>query len=308
MIWSFTAGRMFRRCPRQWFYKAVFAKSQSKDPRRREAYLLSKLQTVSGWRGQIVDSILSDFVVGELTAGRRPTLRTAINRARRRFDEQRSFALTNRIRDPGLVPSQAGPAFAAFFKVEYGQTIEDAEFDQAWVDIDRALRVVWKNSELRETVRKGRRLIAQRNLLFPHFEANVRAKPDLIVFFEDRAPLIVDWKVHSFATRDSADQLTTYAIALARTPPHVDFLTHGKRWQAEDVELIEAQLLVDSFRKHPLSRTAVAQAEERIAAGISTIQLACDGRDSSDLRPEDFPTARNEQACRSCSFQKICWN
>lgn len=308
MIWSFTAGRMFRRCPRQWFYKTIFAKGQSKDPKRREAYLLSKLQTISGWRGQIVDSILSDFVVAELTAGRRPTLRTAIKRARTLFEEQRAFALANRVRETDLVVSHAGPAFAAFFNVEYGRPIADSDFDQAWADIERALRTVWKNSSLRETVRSGRRLIAQRNLLFEHFGANVRARPDLVVFFHDRAPLIVDWKVHSFGTRDSGDQLTTYAIALARTSPHSDFFTNGKRWQPEDVELIEAQLLVDSFRTHPLSRTAVAQAEERIAAGVSTIQLACNGRESSELRAEDFPAARNERACGTCCFQKICWN
>ena len=308
MIWSFTTGRMLRRCPRQWFYKAVFAKSQSKDPRRREAYLLSKLQTISGWRGQIVDSVLSDFVVAELNAGRRPTLRAAIAKARALFNEQRTFGVAHRLREPDLVPSQAGPAFAAFFKVEYGEPIASAEFDQAWVDIERALRVIWRHSDLRDIVRGGRRLVAQRNLLFDHFGAKVRAVPDLIVFFEDRPPLIIDWKVHSFGTRDSGDQLTTYAIALARTPPHVDFVTSGKRWNAEDVELIEAQLIVDSFRKHPLSAAAVAQAEERIAAGISAIQLACGGRDAAELTADDFPTARNPQTCTACPYRKICWN
>jgi hypothetical protein len=299
---------MLRRCPRQWFYKAVFAKSHSKDPQRREAYLLSKLQTISGWRGQIVDSVLSNFVVEELNAGRRPTLRAAIARARVLFNEQRTFGLAHRMREPELVPSQVGPAFAAFFKIEYGEAIASSEFDQAWADIERALRIIWRNTGLREKIRRGRRLVAQRNLLFDHFDAKVRAVPDLIVFFNDRPPLIIDWKVHSFGTRDSADQLTTYAIALARTPPHVDFVTSGKRWNTEDIELIEAQLIVDSFRNHPLSGAAVAQAEERIASGISAIQLACGGRDATELTAEDFPTARNPQTCRGCPYRKICWN
>ena len=299
---------MLRRCPRQWFYKTVFAKSRSKDPQRREAYLLSKLQTISGWRGQIVDSVLSNFVVEELNAGRRPTLRAAIARARVLFNEQRAFGLAHRLREPDLVPSQAGPAFAAFFKVEYGEPIASSEFDQAWADIERALRIIWKNTELRAKVRRGRRLVAQRNLLFDHFGAKVRAVPDLIVFFADRPPLIIDWKVHSFGTRDSGDQLTTYAIALARTPPHADFVTSGKRWNTEDIELIEAQLIVDSFRNHPLSSAAVAQAEERIATGISAIQLACGGCNATELTAEDFPTARNPQTCRGCPYRKICWN
>src|SRR5439155_661458 len=53
---------------------------------------------------------------------------------------------------------------------------------------------------------------------------------------------------------------------------------------------------------------AVAQAEERIATGISAIQLACGGRDAAELTAEDFPTARNPQTCTGCPYRKICWN
>lgn len=308
MIWSFSNNRMFRRCPRQWFYKTVFAESRSRDEKRQEASLLGKLQTVSAWRGQIVDSVLSDFVVPELNAGRRPTLRATIAKARTLFETQKAFGLAHKIRAADFQKSQAGSEFAAFINVEYGEPIQVADFDQAWTDIENALRILWKNIELRAIVRDGERLIAQRMLLFDHFGGKVRALPDLIVFFKQRPPMIVDWKVHSFGTRDSGDQLTTYAIALSRITPHVDFPPSTRRWKAEEIELIEAQLLVDSFRKHPLTPEAISQAEERIAEGIQAMQLACEDLDLSSCSPQDFPTARNDQTCKSCCYRKICWN
>ena len=53
----------------------------AKDRRRRTAYLLSKLQSVSGWRGRLVDRILSERLVLALRRGQRITkadLRTAV--------------------------------------------------------------------------------------------------------------------------------------------------------------------------------------------------------------------------------------
>jgi hypothetical protein len=54
MIWSFSKSRIFRKCQRQWFYKGCRASARPNDPVRRAADLLSKLQILSAWRGQIV--------------------------------------------------------------------------------------------------------------------------------------------------------------------------------------------------------------------------------------------------------------
>ena len=67
MIWSISESKTFKRCQRQWYFKNCVASALAKkDPIRREAYLLSKLQTISGWRGQIVDSVLSEITRAEV--------------------------------------------------------------------------------------------------------------------------------------------------------------------------------------------------------------------------------------------------
>jgi hypothetical protein len=308
MTWSFSEHRTFRKCPRQWFYRYVFAEARSKDAARREAYVLSKMQSISAWRGQLVDTVLGTYVVSELNARRVPTLAGALSLAKDLFEKQKEFGLKHRVREDGMVVSQIGISFAAFHQVERGEPISVEEFDRAWHDIETAIRNVWNMAELRSRVRDGKYRVAQRALQFDHCGAKVKAMPDLIVFFDSAAPLIVDWKVHSFGLRDYADQLGTYALALCRTNPHADFPPIVRRFRPHEIELCEVQLLLGTVRRHVLSEEDIRETEERIGEGVVSLQLACDNRATSDLRAEDFPTAYKEQVCLSCPFRKICWN
>ncbi len=308
MIWSFSEQRIFKKCPRQWFYKAVFADALAKDPARHEAYLLSKLLTVSAWRGMIVDSTIQDFIVPELNKGRRPTLGEASKYARRLFDRQLAFARSQRMREPGMTLKSAGDDMAAFFKLEYGEPIDESEYETAWRDVRDALRSLYRLDDVRQLVREGCKRIAQRVLMFDHCGAHVRAIPDLIVFYTDRPPLILDWKVHTFGIHDSADQLTTYALALTRANPHKDFVRPPGGWRATDVDLLEVQLLRGLVRRHRVEESDADATSERIAEGIVALQFACDGKRPSEMRAEDFPTAWNPRTCQSCRFRKLCWN
>lgn len=308
MIWSFSEGRTFKSCPRKWFFKAIFAEARSKDPKRREAYVLSKLQSIHAWRGQVVDSVLGNFVIAELNANRTPTLSGALKHAESLFGMQKEFGLKHRVREPEMSVTNAGPAFAAFRNVEYGPPLTDDDFQRAWNDIETAIRNLWKLDDLRGWLREGQYRVAQRNLLFDHCGAKVRAVPDLIVFFSNKPPLIVDWKVHTFGTRDYADQLATYALALTRVVPHNDFPSNGRRHAAHQVELVEAQLLLGTVRRHALSQEDFQRAEERIAEGIVALELARGGKEPSQLQAEDFPAAQNALTCESCPHKKLCWN
>jgi hypothetical protein len=67
MVWSISSDKTFRRCQRQWFYGQVFGNANArKEPLRYEAYLLSKLQSLSAIRGQAVDDALSERLVPAL--------------------------------------------------------------------------------------------------------------------------------------------------------------------------------------------------------------------------------------------------
>ena len=71
MFWSISESRTFKRCQRQWYYKNLLASPTAKDPLRHTAYLLGKLQSISAWRGNLVDAVISETVLPAVRAGRR---------------------------------------------------------------------------------------------------------------------------------------------------------------------------------------------------------------------------------------------
>jgi hypothetical protein len=308
MIWSFSESRIFRKCQRQWFYKACCASARSQDPARREAYLLSKLQSISAWRGQIVDTVVEQVLVPALNQGNRPMLNEVLATARMIFEKQLAFGRQHRVRNPGFKVTEAGDSFAAFYAVEYGNGISDIEAAAAWADVEKALRNLFGLIEFKNLLRTAKYRIAQRSLLFEHAGAKVRAVPDLIAFFADRPPVIVDWKVHTFGVRDYRDQLLTYAIALMRAKPHRDFPSNLNCWKEFDVELIEVQLLRGVIRRHSVEEADVQATDQRIAESIVTLQLARGGQEDEKLSADDFPAAFEPRTCQTCPYRKLCWN
>ncbi len=308
MIWSFSKSRIFRKCQRQWFYKACFASPRSKEPARREAYLLSKLQSVSAWRGQIVDTVVEQVLVPALNQGSRPMLNQVLASARALFEKQLAFGRQNRVREPGFKVKEAGESFAAFYAVEYGNGISDAEAGAAWADVEKALRNLFGLADLKELLRAAKYCVAPRSLIFDHAGAKVRAVPDLIAFFADRPHGIVDWKVPTCGVQDYRDQLLTYAIALMRAKPHRDFPSDLSRWMEAEVELFEVQLLRGVVRRHVVEEADVQATDERIAESIVTLQLAQGGQDDHELSADDYPAAFEPRTCESCPYRKLCWN
>ena len=306
MIWSYSASRMFQRCQRQWYFKTCVAHHSAKDPIRREAYLLSKLQSIAAWRGSIVDSVISRRVVPAINNGWGINEAKLIDFAREIFDSQLSFASRHRIYEPNMKPSKAGDSFAAFHAVEY-QKLCEADVAQAWKDIIQALGNLLQMRELFDLLQSANYLIAQRPLVFPSHKGSVRAVPDLIAFFKNQPPLIIDWKVHTYGTRDYRTQLAIYAIALFECSPHRDFPIFFSKSKPTDSKLFEVQLLTNVRREYTLSKQDIQQTKSYIAASMERMLLAKGIQKNSVLRPFDFEVTLYPDNCTRCPFRKICW-
>jgi hypothetical protein len=308
MVWSISESRGFRQCQRRWYFKNFVANAVAKkDPVRREAYLLSKLQSISAWRGQIVDLVISDTLVPALNARRRVTLADLKQRAKYHFDTQLACARAHRLWEAGVSPSQLGDRFAAFYCVEYGGTINEEEVTRAWAEIECALENLCKMQELSAELKTARYIITQRALQFKHSDMTVRAVPDLIAFFDDAPPLIVDWKVHVFGLQEAWLQLSAYAVALVRCGPHNDFPSDLSRYRETDVRLAEAQLLTNQLRRFVIGEDEVMQVDSYIAESVVQMQLATEGRRGAELTADDFAVTSSPDLCQRCPFRKLCW-
>ncbi len=294
MKWSFSSHGSFRKCPRQWFYKHVVAHSRAKDPLRREAYRLSKLDGIQAWRGKIVDTVISDTIIPSIQRKTAFTLDEAKRRADQLFDLQKSDRLS-------------GKEKQGFFEIEYGLPLTDEIFAGARSEVHTALENFYKAESVWMALDQAQMLLPQRTLSFTHGDVTVQVRPDLILFRRSQMPAIFDWKVNARPMRDYWLQLVTGAIALTRCKPHKDWTSGLVQHDPHETELLEVQLLAGDVRSHHVSSADVEDAEDFILASATDMQFVCSAEDAVELRPKDIPVAHNPKTCQSCAFRKLCW-
>ncbi len=299
MKWSFSSHKAFRRCQRQWFFKNILANSMAKDPQRREAHRLSRLVTVWSWRGRVVDSILSNAVIPQLARGRGISLDAALQQARSVFDLEKPHA-PNAERESHEAP-------VGFVEVEHGLGLPASTLAKAWADVETSIRSFYANKVLIESIARAQYVCTQRPLSFNHDDAMVSAVPDVICFYTNEPPFIIDWKVNTAPIHDFWLQLATYAIALTRCNSHKDWPPLRTDLEPTTIKLAEVQLLTDSVRTHTVTNDDVEEITDLIFWSFNEMMLACGGKpDVKTLRAGDFLTAYDPSPCRICAFQKLC--
>lgn len=308
MTWSHSSAKQFRQCQREWYYKHCLANSRARDPLRREAYLLSKLNTLSAWRGKLVDHVISTYVLQQVRREPSASLDGVLRRARELFELQVAFARANRLRESGMTQVKAGEAYAAWQAIDYNEPLAESDLVSAWNDVELALKTFYAMDDLWSRIRAGTYFVAQRALQFSVLGHNIRAVPDLIVFYKDAAPLIVDWKVHSFGQRDAREQLALYALALVCAKPHSDFPVPKDRWKPQDITVIEAQLLTNVTRQFTFEYGDFAELEAKVLFSANEIALAVGSGDMNyEPTTEDFALTNDPKRCQRCVYRRLCW-
>ena len=300
MIWSFSAYITFKRCPRSWFYGKILATRSRSDPESQEAKRLSNLLNLLSWRGKIVDTTLSEYVVPAITSRENLAVSKALEFAERLYSPTVKTTLERQAR-------KSNGSSVVFFEEEYGSSITQEKFDGAWHDIQRSLDMFFHDPEILAYLSKATRAIPQRPLAFSSWNVNARAVPDLILFYGDEPPMIIDWKVQSKPKHDSWLQLAIYAIALTRAKKHRDWPTDVSRFAATDIRVIESQLLSGETREHQITTQDLNSVDDLIVTSGDEMNLSLGVIDKKGLTAHYFPAASNPNACMYCNFKKICW-
>lgn len=306
MVWSVSDSRTFRRCQLQWYYQRCVGSHAAKDPVRRKAYRLGKLQSISMWRGSLVDTVLSEVLVPSLNRGTTVTKGELLRNAFQRFDRELAYARTHDVLDPSISPSH-DKYFAALDCLHHDGACKDSDLLAARKEIDQAIRNLFDLPELPALLKPATIIFAQRPLSFRHSGVCVRAVPDIIAFYSDQPPAILDWKVHAFGFREAWLQLGIYAIALARCNRHADFPDDLKEWTESEIRLVEVQLLTSKIRTYSLSEEDMIRLENYISQSAADMLSLTGGKKFRDLNPEDFLATRYPDNCGRCKFKSLCW-
>jgi len=310
MKWSISTSRVFNTCQRKWYFSQIAASHGKKDTFRRELFLLKQLRSVFAWRGSLVDLVIEKMIVPELKLHRIPSESQVLTYASELIQKQLDFGKTLRFREQDMTKTKAGDDYAAFYDLEYKGKLNDDQIKTAIDEIKTSLQNLLK-SELLEEIRSANTyVIAQRTLNHRFEDTSIICTPDLITFFSDRGPMIVDWKVHAFGTTEYWLQLGIYGHALTQVSPHKDFPANfqDQTKSIDKIRLIEYQLLNDQIREYSMTEKNIADIEDYIFTSIDQISRLVNGKKYKDLDSKIFETARFSNMCTRCGFKKICWS
>lgn len=250
-----------------------------------------------------MDQVLSDFVLPSMKESTSVLQLKAIELAQQIFEEQKKAGL-------GMALQRQMPSnpdgFHGFLEIQNGIEIGADSFENAWKEIEIAIANFFENEAIAGRIQNTERLIPQRTLTFCLSSVSVRAQPDLILFYQDKPPMIIDWKVQANPSRDYWLQLATYALALVRCKPHSDWPTLGISDPTE-VVLGEAQLLGDELRLHHTDREDLEIVEDMILTSGTEMELSLGGLKGESLKPKMFDTTSNPMNCKYCGFRQMCW-
>lgn len=303
MNWSLSQSLTFRTCPRKWFLASKVGNCLATAPLRKEAFFLSKLQSVSAWRGNLVDQVISTELIPAIVEKKPVTLDEAIAKARQLFDDQLVFAQERRWREPGVKTSDTN--YVALDGYEYGQDIS-SELEQAWSDIEQALRNLFSLEDLWARLLEADHLVPQMTFRFLHYGDWVTCRPDLILLYKDDPPIIVDWKVHTFGIRDYRMQLAIYALALLRSNQSKQLPTSIVGFSAPEVGLLEVQLLTRKQRIHQLSDEDFEEVENYISTSALKMSFVAAADEEGTTTYLDVPSTSFAEACSRCQFRSLC--
>lgn len=306
MIFSYSSWRTYQKCQRMWLYASEIKSPRAKNGRRKKIAILSNLQSIDAWRGEIVDFTISNFIIRELNKGFCPTLEDAIKYAKKICRKRYDFAKEKRYWEPNMVKSRHLEEYAALFGYEFDAGLTNQDFKKAWNEIETSLVNFFNQEELIEILEDAdNQLLPQRPLHLAVNGFKVKGIPDLIVFNKYEPPHIMDWKVHYTGNKTYNEQLLIYALALSQSS-HKDFPDYFYDFPVTDYKLSEFQLLVNEHRKYPVTEEYLDEIEVFLADSTYQLHLAGGGVDYADIQIEDFEVASNPETCKSCPYHKIC--
>jgi CRISPR/Cas system-associated exonuclease Cas4 (RecB family) len=133
--------------------------------------------------------------------------------------------------------------------------------------------------------------------------------PDLIVFYRDKPPMIVDWKVEAPRYKEHRLQLTIYGYALSRVKPHKDFPEEFRKdgVDAKQIRLLEFQLLRNKEVEYALTNEDLTEIEDYIFTTSIRMRHVVNGSSRPEQLIDSIPKTRRPTTCLSCNFRKVCW-
>jgi hypothetical protein len=185
---------------------------------QREISILSNVQTLEAWRGNLVHSVISDYLVPQIQQGIIPTKADLQAFALDRANKQLNFSTNKKYREPYMTKKKAEGSYAIIWEDELATQISHLTKPEALQEIDLALTNLLLLPELLEDLLQYSWLIPEATLLLPAKGNSIpiTGRIDLMAASPSSSKplLLIDWKVDRKQQHDKMP-VTTSKISLS---------------------------------------------------------------------------------------------
>ena len=206
MKWSFSGTKLFKQCPRKWYFQYVLTDSRVKDTLQSEAASLKKLSSLAAWRGKLVDTVISNYAVPRLNRNEDISEESLTSYALSLADEQLANA------ENPEHSSDNELAVCNLFEIEYGFPVDPERVQKAKDEVVVSLRNFLSSGFVSDFRKDGSLIIAQRTIRQSRDGVSISCTPDIVAFYKSSPPLLVDWKVQVSDHTEHWQQLALYAV------------------------------------------------------------------------------------------------
>jgi hypothetical protein len=304
--WSNSSINILRQCNRRYYLGYILATHGRKNPVRRKAYELKKMQNLTMWKGSVVDKFMEKTII-PLIEDKQPMDFTQLaKQCVALAQSQFLFSEFEMYRDPGIKKGEADEDFCILDIHELGILYTDAELAEAYTTIRQTIEniplIEMPDGKLLLTyLQECQKLVPNINT-WPVTVGKARVTPQIdLVAYHDYKPVVIDWKLSESFVSDYSGQLVICGLTV-----YLKRLESRDRepYEYEDITLYEVNLLKGIVKQHDFSEERVNETIDRISLTADDLMLLYKKYDDAD--PEDFELTENEASCKFCNFQTLC--
>lgn len=308
MSWSYSKMQALRLCHRKYYLAHIVANFHHTDRLRRKAYELKNINSLTMWKGTVVDVFLETVIIPKLAAKQALDFNQLADDIVAFAKVQYEFSKARRYTDRSLKRGQLKGKFCILDIHELGRDYTEVEIAEAY-DVMRAAvlnipQIVMTDSELLITFLQRCKSLIPNVVNRSGFigEQTITPQIDLIAYDTNWKPNVIDWKVSESFVSDYSRQLIVCGLAVYLNRLQAQ---HDKGvYEYSDIKLYEVNLLQAKVKQHDFSEDRINDVIDYINLTGGDLELLHTNYEQAN--PDNFETTENEASCKFCNFRPLC--
>lgn len=262
----------------------------AKDPIRREAFMLKQFSSLNEWRGSLIHRAIEKYFVPSLKQAQLISENEFIRQTIALGKRQLEFSKQQKYKEPNFKKKDAGDSFLALRE-------QKEDIDSFYETIIQCCKYLYSQTRFLAFLQNCHRYSAEKRIQFKFNGTTLIGQLDLVLEYSDKKLCIIDWKTNRNQNSDYSKQLYFYAFAA---------LNNWKNYNADDLLLVEANLLQGKLIKHRVSEKELLEIEDFIYRSTSDIQAVTRNQKYKIEDLENYKYANSSLSCEYCKMEKLC--